>query len=166
MQGSPPIPLGEGMAGDLSPDGKWAATVVSYTQILLLPTGAGTVKRIEKAGMEHYGHQIHWMPDGKQIVFSGNLPGHEVRCFIQNIDGGKPRPITPEGVGYCAVSPDGQLVVGKDLTEWWSAVVSNGWWSAACHSGYAAGRDVCLELRPARFCTSTSGDSYRPGFIA
>jgi eukaryotic-like serine/threonine-protein kinase len=116
LQGSPPIPLGEGMAGDLSPDGKWAATVVSYTQILLLPTGAGTLKRIERGGIQQYGHQIHWMPDGKQIVFPGNQPGHEVRCFIQNIDGGNPRPITPEGVGSCRVSPDGQLLVGEDLT--------------------------------------------------
>ena len=42
MQGSPPIPLGEGMAGDFSPDGKWVITTVSYTQLELLPTGAGT----------------------------------------------------------------------------------------------------------------------------
>jgi eukaryotic-like serine/threonine-protein kinase len=115
MQGSPPIPLGEGMAGDLSPDGKWAASVVSYSQILLLPTGAGTVKRLDKGGVQQYGHAIHWMPDNKQIIFSGNLPGHGSRCFMQNIDDGKPRPITPEGVRYCDVSPDGQLVIGKDL---------------------------------------------------
>ncbi len=116
MRGSPPIPLGEGMAGDLSPDGKWAATVVSYTQILLLPTGAGTLKRIERGGIQQYGHQIHWMPDGTQIVFPGNQPGHETRCFIQTIDGGEPRAITPEGVSSCMVSPDGQLLVGEDLT--------------------------------------------------
>ncbi len=42
LRGSPPIPLGEGMAGDFSPDGKWAITTVSYTQLELLPTGAGT----------------------------------------------------------------------------------------------------------------------------
>jgi DNA-binding winged helix-turn-helix (wHTH) protein/Tol biopolymer transport system component len=115
MSGSPPIPLGEGMAGDLSPDGKWAATDVSYSQILLLPTGAGTVKRIDKDGIERYGHMIHWMPDSKQIVFVGNLPGHGVRCFMQNIDGGTPRPLTPEGVGNCEVSPDGQLIIGNNL---------------------------------------------------
>ncbi len=115
MHGAPPIPLGEGMAGDLSPDGKWAASVVSYSQILLLPTGAGTVRRIDKAGIERYGHQIHWLPDGRQIIFPGNLPGHAARCFIQNIDGGKPRPVTPEGIRICAVSPDGQLVIGKGL---------------------------------------------------
>jgi DNA-binding winged helix-turn-helix (wHTH) protein/Tol biopolymer transport system component len=115
--GSPPIPLGEGMAGDLSPDGKWAATDVSYSQILLLPTGAGTVKRIDKGGIDRYGHVIHWMPDSEQIIFSGNLTGRGVRCFIQNIDGGKPRPLTPEGVGMCEVSPDGQLLIGHDLVS-------------------------------------------------
>jgi hypothetical protein len=114
MHGSPPIPLGEGMAGDLSPDGKWAASLVSYSQILLLPTGAGTVRRIDKDGIQHYGHRIHWLPDNKEIVFSGSLPGHRTRCFIQNIDGGKPRPITPEGVYICEVSPDGQAIIGRD----------------------------------------------------
>ena len=116
MGGPSPIPLGEGMAGDLSPDGKWAATVVSYTQILLLPTGAGTLKRIDRDGIEQYGHMVHWLPDGKQIVFPANLPGHTTRCFLQAIDGGKPKPITPEGVGSCRVSPDGKLVAGTDLS--------------------------------------------------
>jgi eukaryotic-like serine/threonine-protein kinase len=115
--GSSPIPLGEGMAGDLSPDGKWASTDVGYSQILLLPTGAGTVRRIDKGGIERYGHMIHWMPDSKQIIFTGNMPGHGVRCFIQSIDGGAPKPLTPEGVGNCAVSPDGQLVIGKDIAS-------------------------------------------------
>jgi len=116
MAGSSPIPLGEGMAGDLSPDGKWAASVVSYTQILLLPTGAGTLKRVERDGLEQYGHTIHWLPDGKQIIFAANLPGRPTRCFVQAVDGGKPRPITPEGVGNCMVSPDGKLVAGTDLS--------------------------------------------------
>jgi DNA-binding winged helix-turn-helix (wHTH) protein/WD40 repeat protein len=110
MQGSPPIPLGEGMAGDFSPDGKWAITTVSYTQLELLPTGAGTIKKLDRGNIQQYWHGMHWMPDGKQIVFSGNEAGHPARCFIQNIDGGKPRPLTPEGVSGCQVSPDGQLL--------------------------------------------------------
>jgi DNA-binding winged helix-turn-helix (wHTH) protein len=114
MQGSPPIPLGEGMAGDFSPDGKWAITTVAYTRLELLPTGAGTIRHIERDGIQQYRHGIHWMPDGKQILFSGNEAGHAVRCYLQNIDGGKPRPVTPEGVSMCRVSPDGQLVAGVD----------------------------------------------------
>jgi DNA-binding winged helix-turn-helix (wHTH) protein/Tol biopolymer transport system component len=115
MRGSAPIPLGEGMAGDFSPDGKWAAATVSYAQILLLPTGAGTVKRIERGDIQQYGREVHWMPDGRQIIFSGNQPGHEARCFIQNVDGGTPRPVTPEGVSFCQLSPDGKLIAGTDI---------------------------------------------------
>ena len=115
MQGSPPIPLGEGMAGDFSPDGKWVITTISYTQVELLPTGAGTIRKIDPGGIQQYRHGLHWMPDGKHILFSGNQPGRPARCFIQDIDGGKPRPITPEGVVGCQVSPDGQLIAATDL---------------------------------------------------
>ncbi len=113
MEGSPPVALGEGMAGDFSPDGKWAATTVSYNQILLLPTGAGTVRHIERGDIQRYGHEIHWFPDGKQILFSGNVAGGAARCFAQSIDGGKPRAVTPEGVNYCQVSADGKLLAAS-----------------------------------------------------
>lgn len=112
LQGSPPVPLGEGMAGDLSPDGKWAAATVAYTQLVLLPTGAGTLKRLDRADIQQYSHEVHWLPDGKQIVFSANQAGHDARCFIQNVDGGKPRPVTPEGVSVCKLSPDGTVIAG------------------------------------------------------
>src|SRR5580658_3249756 len=116
MRGSPPVPLGEGMAGDFSPDGKWAITTVAYTQLELLPTGAGTIRRLDRYGIQQYRHMIHWMPDGKQVLFAGNEAGRAVRCYVQNIDGGKPRPVTPEGVSMCQVSPDGKLIAGVDAT--------------------------------------------------
>lgn len=117
MTGSPPVALGEGMAGDFSPDGTWVAASVSYNQLLLLPTGAGTVRRIEQGGIQQYGHEIHWLPDGKQILFSGNEAGHAARCFLQSIDGGKPRPVTPEGVNFCKVSPDGTLIAANSMKK-------------------------------------------------
>jgi DNA-binding winged helix-turn-helix (wHTH) protein/Tol biopolymer transport system component len=117
MTGSQPVALGEGMAGDFSPDGKWAATTVAYSQMLLLPTGAGTVRRIERGDIQTYGHSIHWLPDSKQVLFSGNQAGHAARCFLQSIDGGKPRPVTPEGVNSCKVSPDGKFIAAGDM-EW------------------------------------------------
>ena len=115
MTGSPPVALGEGMAGDFSPDGKWAAATVSYKQLVLLPTGAGTVRRIQAGGIQQYGHEIHWMPDGRQILFTGNQAGHADRCFLQSIDGGNPRPVTPEGVDYCRPSPDGKLIAASGM---------------------------------------------------
>ncbi len=115
MRGSPPVPLGEGMAGNLSPDGKAATTIVSNAGLLLLPTGVGAAKQIEKGDIQEYWHGAYWMPDGKQIIFSGNRPGHAVQCFAQNIEGGKPLPVTPEGVTFCEISPDGKMIAGNGL---------------------------------------------------
>jgi DNA-binding winged helix-turn-helix (wHTH) protein/Tol biopolymer transport system component len=114
MNGSPPVPLGEGMAGGFSPDGKWASATVNYNQIMLLPTGAGTARRVDPQGIQQYGHPVQWLPDGKHLVFPGREAGHETRCYVQSIDGGKPRAITPEGVSYCRASPDGEWVAGRD----------------------------------------------------
>jgi len=116
MRGSPPIPLGQGMAGHLSPDGKWASTIVSNAHLLLLPTGAGTAKQMDPSDIQQYWHGPSWMPDSTQIVFSANRPGHAVQCFAQDIDGGKPRTVTPEGVTFCLISPDGKLIAGNGLT--------------------------------------------------
>ena len=116
MRGSPPIPLGPGMAGHLSPDGKWATTFVSNSNLLLLPTGAGAARQIDQSDIQQYWDGGYWTPDGKEIVFSANRRGHAVQCFVQDVDGGKPRPVTPEGVSLCKVSPDGKLIAGNVLT--------------------------------------------------
>jgi DNA-binding winged helix-turn-helix (wHTH) protein/Tol biopolymer transport system component len=115
LRGSPPIPLGQGMAGHLSPDGKWASTIVSNARLLLLPTGAGTAKEMDPSDIQQYWHGASWMPDGKQVFFSANRPGHAVQCFVQDMEGGKPRPVTPEGVTFCLISPDGKLIAGNGL---------------------------------------------------
>jgi DNA-binding winged helix-turn-helix (wHTH) protein/Tol biopolymer transport system component len=115
MRGSPPIPLGQGMAGHLSPDGKWATTIVSDAHLLLLPTGPGAARQMDPSDIQQYWHGPSWMPDSKQIVFSANRPGHAVQCFAQNIDGGKPRPVTPEGVTFCLISSDGKWIAGNGL---------------------------------------------------
>jgi eukaryotic-like serine/threonine-protein kinase len=116
IKGSPPIPLGSGVAGHLSPDGKWATTIVSNAHLLLLPTGAGTAWQIEPGDIQQYWNGAYWMPDSKEIVFSANRRGHEVQCFVQDVDGGKPRSVTPEGVNFCKLSPDGRLIAGTNLT--------------------------------------------------
>ena len=60
------------------------------------------------------------MPDGKQIVFAASENGHSSRCYIQNLEGGAPRAVTPEGttlfMGQKVVSPDGRTaaVIGPD----------------------------------------------------
>jgi Tol biopolymer transport system component len=59
-----------------------------------------------------------WFPDGKHFLFSGNEPGHGVRLYVQDLVGGEPLAISPEGTYGLAylISPDGQEVaaVGPD----------------------------------------------------
>ncbi|MBV9087814.1 MAG: hypothetical protein JOY79_10050 [Acidobacteriaceae bacterium] len=52
------------------------------------------------------------------MLFSASERGRSARLYVQDVQGGDPKPITPEGtttVGF-ALSPDGQLVaaVGPD----------------------------------------------------
>jgi serine/threonine protein kinase/Tol biopolymer transport system component len=111
--GSPAVKLGEGGGGSLSPDGKWVVAVhFEPPQIVLLPTGAGETRSLEKQGIEQY-VVAKWLPDGKRVFFVGREAGHLNRCYVQAIDSGGPRPITPEGVTCQNVSPDGKSIIGK-----------------------------------------------------
>jgi DNA-binding winged helix-turn-helix (wHTH) protein len=115
--GSAPVILGEGIAQSLSPDGNWVLSVVPPPgdQLLLLPTGPGNPKPLERGRLEHYQFiRAGWFPDGKHVFFAGNEAGHGQRCYIESIDGGPPRPLTPEGIAFCSVAPDGTLLA---LTE-------------------------------------------------
>lgn len=115
LDGALPIRLGDGSAGGLSPDGKWAIAVSKGNpeHVTLLPIGPGQARPIETAGLEHIGNGSgRFLADGKRIVVDGNEPGHSVRCFLVDVNGGKPRAITPEGIGGGMVSPDGRYVIG------------------------------------------------------
>jgi Tol biopolymer transport system component/predicted Ser/Thr protein kinase len=112
---SPVVRLGEGNAMSLSPDGKWALSVmpVPNSPFILLPTGTGEHREVTTSGISSEQAAI-WFPDSQRILFAGSEPGHGLRLYVQSIEGGKPRPITPEGVtaalpGF-AVSADGKLV--------------------------------------------------------
>jgi hypothetical protein len=92
--GSPPVRLGEGYALALSPDRKWAlAAPISFTELLLLPTGIGQAKKLERGGIESY-QSARFLPDAKRILFAGKEPGHRARLCIQDLAGGGPKPIT------------------------------------------------------------------------
>ena len=115
MDGSPPVKLGDGAVWSLSRDGKWVlATLSDPSQLIVLPTGPGEVKHLERKGIEIYGEGGGWLPDGKRVVFTGREAGHGMRTYIQEIEGGTPRPVTPEGVTGTTVSPDGKFVIAKD----------------------------------------------------
>jgi serine/threonine protein kinase len=112
--GSPAVLLGEGAAVALSPDEKWAMaqTQDSPAQLILLPTKAGDAKPLTHDSINHA--WAHWFPDGKRVLFSGNEPERGVRLYVQDVEGGQAKAITPEGVHATAfvISPSGELVAG------------------------------------------------------
>lgn len=110
--GSPPVILGSGTAQSLSPNGKWALSIIPppNDQIVLLPTGAGTPKPLERGPVEHYEFAgARWFPDSKQIAFVGYESAYGSRCYAQSIEGGNPRAFTPDGMVFCSVSPSGLI---------------------------------------------------------
>jgi len=118
IDGSPAVQLGDGTAVALSPDGRWVVAHNQDTraQLVLLPTRPGESKPLTNDAINHLWGR--WFPDGKRFLFSGNEPDHGVRLYVQDVAGGKPQPISPEGVGASAfvISPDRDLVaaVGPD----------------------------------------------------
>jgi eukaryotic-like serine/threonine-protein kinase len=114
IDGKLPVELGSGSAGGLSLDGKWAVAILegSPGQVMLVPTGAGRPRTIPTPGLEQiYSGSGHFLADGKRIAIYGSEHGHGVRCYLIDIDGGKPVPITPEGITGGLVSPNGKYVV-------------------------------------------------------
>ena len=119
-EGSPAVLLGEGHGNALSPDGRWALSVFrpfGKAQLVLLPTGAGQPRPLSGDAFL-WGQWGAWTPDGKGIVFAASEEGHAPRLYVREIEGGRARPITPEGIRLYfngnAISPDGKLVTAID----------------------------------------------------
>jgi len=116
LDGSPPVRLGDGSAGGLSPDGKWAISVFtgSPQRITLLPLGAGEPRIVEAPGIERFENgEARFLPDGKRLLINGVEHGHAPRTYVQDLAGGTPRPLTPEGITALLASPDGSAVAGR-----------------------------------------------------
>ena len=120
LDGGQPVRLGEGLGLALSPDGRWILTRLygPPPRLVLLPTGAGPVTPIPGEGIlyEEWGG---WLPDGKHVLFGGREANGPSRIYLQDLVGGKPRPISGEvapGEQFnLPISPDGTLVAWRDV---------------------------------------------------
>jgi Tol biopolymer transport system component len=118
---SPVVRLGEGNALAVSPDGRWALSMmpVAKSPLILLPTGTGDHRELN-TGAVNAEQAAAWFPDSRRILFAGSEPGHGLHLYVLGIEGGAPRPLGPEGISSAlpgfAVSPDGKLVsaIGPD----------------------------------------------------
>jgi sugar lactone lactonase YvrE len=117
MDGSPAVRLGDGGPMALSPDGKWVLAITPLTppaQLVLLPTGAGQPRKVTEDTIDHVA--AAFVAGGKRFVFAGHEPGRGMRLYVQDLSGGKPRALSPEGMETSGIvaSPDGKWVTGVD----------------------------------------------------
>src|ERR1035437_6123520 len=115
LDGSLLVRRGDGSAGGLSPDGKWAISRSSspVPQVTLLPIGPGQPRSVDISGLEHI--QSGWarfLADGQRLIANGNEQGHATRCYVLDLAGGNPKAVTPEGTVCGPSSPDSRFVVG------------------------------------------------------
>jgi eukaryotic-like serine/threonine-protein kinase len=111
--GSAPVRIGDGAGYDFSPDMKWVLSSLTLhvpRQLLLVPLGPGETKQITHDSIDH--DRARFLPDGKSVVFTGAEPGHKSRIYVQPIDSGSARPISPEGVNGFIPTADGKFVFG------------------------------------------------------
>ena len=115
--GSPAVRLGEGAAQALSPDGRWALASLNYTsdapQLTLLATGVGEPRPLPRGDLNT--QAAAFFPDGRRLLLAGSHATGATRTWVQDIEGGDPQPLTPEGTRFPLstrpISPDGQSVV-------------------------------------------------------
>jgi eukaryotic-like serine/threonine-protein kinase len=121
--GSPAVRLGDGYAFGISPDGRWALSIVSHPspQLFLLPTGAGEPQVLPRGKIIRYGgFSGDWFADSRRFVFAAREQGKERRLYIQDIQGGEPRAISREGLNLRwgrLLSPDQKYVAAIDTND-------------------------------------------------
>jgi eukaryotic-like serine/threonine-protein kinase len=111
--GGAPERVGDGQGYDFSPDIKWVLSSLTLhipRQLFLIPLGPGETKQMTHDSIDR--GRARFLPDGKNVVFTGTEPGHKSRIYVQALDSGTARPISPEGVNGFQPTADGKFVFG------------------------------------------------------
>ncbi|HKC12199.1 MAG TPA: hypothetical protein VKI41_09215, partial [Vicinamibacteria bacterium] len=116
--GSPAVKLGEGRPLALSPDREWAAVAKAGPResLVLLPTGPGEPRTLPSGAVTGY-VEAAFFPGGKRILILGTEDGFARRCYVQDVDAGDPRPVSPPGASVeftgNPISPDGRSFAAR-----------------------------------------------------
>jgi Tol biopolymer transport system component len=118
--GSPAVRLGNGVAPTLTRDGKKVLALVAAgngkRQLMEFPTGAGETRSISTGDVQV--QNAYFFPDGQKILELGSATGtNGLRLWVQEANGGAPKPISPEGIDSQmsgTISPDGKRVVARN----------------------------------------------------
>ncbi len=123
--GSPAVRLGDGVSTMLSPDGRQALSIVfaQPPRLTMLPTGPGQPRTLPRGPIAFY-QWAGFFPDGQRVLISGRAASKPARLWVQDLSGGSPQPITPEGTGTAFFNPllphgrsTAALTAGRRLLE-------------------------------------------------
>ena len=105
--GSPVVQLGEGSVLDIARDGQRVLAVVPTEpqQLVAYPVGAGDPVPLESGDLVKY-QQGQWFRDGSRVLVNAAERGKGLRFYVQDLRGGAPRPVTPEGTTNGRLAPD------------------------------------------------------------
>ena len=130
---SSPLRLADGHPESLSPDGKWVLARAPGApndwgiEWLIVPTGAGAPRRLPRGGLVQLREGM-WLPDSERILFTAIDQERATRAYVQDVDTGQMRPITPAAVYMPerAATPDGKSVLVSIDGRWWLYPIEGG----------------------------------------
>ena len=101
----------------LMASGCWLRRSVLGTHWIILPTGTGLPRTLPPGPLvERF--EANFLPDGRRIVFGGREKDHGQRIFVQDVESGLVRAISPENTGTAGVAtPDGRFVHRRDIVR-------------------------------------------------
>jgi eukaryotic-like serine/threonine-protein kinase len=165
--GSPAVRLGDGHPESLSPDGKWVlarapgAETAWGREWVLVPTGPGAPRSLPHGAITQLVNGA-WLPDGRRIVFTAIEGAQRARAYVQDVESGSMRPITPAGVHMPekAASPDGTSVLVLLDGKWFLYPIDGG--TPRPFSLLGAGDDPRRWSADGRFLYIARGGSVPP----
>ena len=117
MDAIAPVRLGDGQAFALSPDQKWVLARLIRPEgerLVMIPTGAGESRELPAGEVKQYAAG-KWFPAGNRVIFSGTKDDSVLRLYVQDLLGGNPQALGPDGFTLPglgpSVSPDGIRIV-------------------------------------------------------
>jgi len=108
-------------AASLSLDGR-LFLCVENDGFAIAPTGPGEKRRLGRGGVSTEVTDLgrcKFFPDGKRIYFAGVAADGKDRIWVQDLDGGKPRGVTPDGVRRPVVVGEGRSLCARAADGAW-----------------------------------------------
>ena len=144
--GGDAVRLGEGRPLALSPDGRRVVAVQEGApqSLVLMPTGPGDISRLSRGSIVEYLDWAAWSPDARHVYFAGREASDVRRTYVQDVDGGEPRPVTPDGFAGILLSPNGRTIAAVDRYGEYYLCSTDGSQEPKALAGYRDG-DVPLQ---------------------